>query len=67
MRCLILSFFQLVLEVFSKLILDIIDKSLGVLEVFLEEGFKVGPNDRNDALIVAPVLGLFDANSATKE
>lgn len=42
MRCPISGFFKLVLEILSKLTLDIVYKSLGTSENFLEEGFKLG-------------------------
>ena len=61
-----MSRFQLVLGVPSKLTLDAINKDLRVFEVFLEESLKVKPRDRSGAFVAALMLGLFEANSATK-
>ena len=41
MGCLISDFFQLVLKVFSKLVLNIVNKSLEIFKVFLEKDFKL--------------------------
>ena len=44
-RSIVLSFFQLVLKVFSKLILNIVNKSLGIFEIFLKKNFEIEPWD----------------------
>ena len=60
-------FFQLVLGVFFKLVLNAINKYLKVLEVFLEKGFEFWPRDWSNAFVAALVLGLSEIDGATKE
>ena len=61
------SFFQLVLELPSKLALDTINKGLGVLEVLLEEVLELKPCDQSGAFVAVLVLSPSDADSATEE
>lgn len=65
-ECLVLSFFKLKLKIFSKLILNVIDKSIKVSKVFLEEDFKVGLCDISSTFIVIFMLGLSENNYTTK-
>lgn len=67
MRCIILGFFQLVLGVFSKLFLYVIDKGLKFFKIILEESFEVIPCDWSGVFIAALVLSLSKADGATKE
>lgn len=67
MVCLLLSFFQLVLEVSSEVTLDIVNKSLKAFEVLPKESFEVGLCNRRDALVAALVLGPLDIDRVTKK
>ena len=60
------SFFQLVLGVPSKLILDIIDKGLEISKVFLKENLTIKSHNRIDAFVAAFILKLSEANGATE-
>ena len=60
----ILRLFQLVLGSPFKLTLDAINKSLEVIEVFLEEGLEVRLHDKNGTLVAALKLGPSKADSA---
>ena len=66
MEYLVLGFFQLILNVFFKLILDI-DKSLKIFEIFLEKSFEVEPHNKNSAFIIMLVLNLFKANNTMQK
>lgn len=57
----------MVLRIFYKLILDIIDKGLKIFKVFLKKGFEVGPQNKNGAFITMLILSLLDADSARKK
>ena len=61
------SFFQLVLGIFSKLIPNAINKSLGVLKVFSEKGLELWLRDLNSSLVIMLVLGPFEADNAIEE
>ena len=63
----VLSLFQLVLEVPSKLAPDTIDKGLEVPKVLLEEVLELRPRNRSGAFVAALVLGPSEANGATEE
>lgn len=67
MRCLVSSFFQLILGVPYKLILNIVNKSLGISEVYQEEGFELGPRNWSGVFMAALVLNPSEPNGATKE
>ena len=67
MEYLISDFFQLVLEISSKLIPDIVNKSLRISEVFSEEIFKLRSCDWSDTLMMALVLSPSRANRAMKK
>ena len=62
-----MGFFQLILEVFSKLILNIANKNLRISKVFLKEGFKVRPCNKSDTLVIAFMLSPPKTNSAIEE
>ena len=57
----------MVLKIPSKLALNAIDKWLGVLKVLSEKVLKLRPCDRSGAFVAALVLGLFEADGATKD
>ena len=57
----------MVLEVPSKLTSDAIDKSLGVLKVFLEKYVELWPRDQNNGFVVALVIGLSEADGAMED
>ena len=48
-----MDFFLLVLEIPSKLTLNIIDKSLRVTKIFLQKDYQLEPRNQCDALIAA--------------
>lgn len=64
--CLILGFFQLVLEILSKFTLDIINKNLEVSKVLLKKVFKVWLYDKSGTFIVALILSSLKADVTTK-
>ena len=63
----VLSFFQLVLKVLSKLTPDAIDKGLGVPKVLSNEVFELRSRDRSGAFVTALALGLSEADGATEK
>ena len=63
----VLTFFQLILGVPSKLTPDTINKRLGVCKVLLEESLELWPRDWSGALIRALVLGSSKADGAAEE
>ena len=67
MGSVILSFFQLVLGVSSKLALNAIDKCLAVREVFLEKSFELKLRDRSGVLVTAIVLSPSEVDSVVEE
>lgn len=64
---LILSFFQLVLRVFFKLALEIIDKNLGIFKIFLEKSFKLQPYDLSNTFITIFLLGLLEIDNTIEK
>ena len=63
----VLSLFQLVLGVPSKLAPDAINKSLVVPEVFSKEVFELRQRDRSGVFMAALVLGPSEADGSTEE
>ena len=61
------SFFQLVLEVPSKLTSDTINKGLGVSKILSKESFKLWPRDWSGAIVAVLVLGSSEVNGAAEE
>ena len=66
MRCQVLDFFQLILGVTPKLILDIVNQGLETTKVLYEEDFEVGLYNRNVVFVVAFVLSLSESNSTVE-
>ena len=62
-----MGFFYLILEVFSKLTPDIINKSLKTSKIPTKKGFKFKLYDKNSALIVVLMLNLSKANEAIEK
>ena len=62
MRGIVLSLFQLVLEILSKLIPDIFNKSLRCSKVFLKENFELKSCDQNSIFVAMLVLSPSKAN-----
>ena len=62
MRYLISNFFQLVVGVSSKLILDIINKSLRISKVFSEKSFELRLCNQNGTFLTTCVLNLFNSD-----
>lgn len=60
------GFFQLVLEVLSQYILNIVDNNPRISEIPSEKSFEVRPYDKSSAFMAALILSLFEANSVTK-
>ena len=52
------TFFQLIFEVSSKLILNAINKNLEVSKVFLEESFEVRLYNKSDIFVAVFMLNL---------
>ena len=67
MEDIVLSFFELVLEVTFKLTLDVVNKSLKIYKVFLEKDFENEPCDRSSAFVMAYILSPFETNEITKK
>lgn len=65
--CLVLDFFKLILRIPFKLVLDVNNKGMRILDVFLEEDFKIKPHNQSNILVATLILGLFEANNTTKE
>ena len=57
----------MVVRVFPKLILDIINKSLKIFKVLLEENFKIKLYNKSNILIMVFILSLFKADSIIEE
>lgn len=57
----------IILEVFSKLILDFINKNLKIFKVFLKKSFKIKLHYRSGILVSAFILSLFGVNSTTEK
>ena len=66
-RGVILSFFQLILGIPSKLALDAINKGLGVPQIFLKESFELWPRDQSGTFVAVLVLGLSEADGNVEE
>ena len=64
MWCPVSNLFQLVLGVPSKLILDIVNEDLRILEIFLEKDFEFWLHDWSGALVAALVLSLSEVDGA---
>ena len=56
MRCLVLGFFQLILGVLPKLILEVVNEGLKTSKIFLKESFKLKLYDKSGAFMVALML-----------
>ena len=67
MRCPILGFFQLILGIFSKLTLDIVNKSLGISEVFSKKDFEFRSCDQSGTLMTILILSLSKADGAMRK
>ena len=63
----VLSLFQRVLGVSSKLTPDAIDKGLEVPKIFLEEVLELRTCDRSGAFVAVLMLGPSEADGATEE
>ena len=63
----VLSLFQLILGVPSKLAPNTIDKGLEVPKVLLEEVLELRPRDRSGAFVAALMLGSSEADGGTEE
>ena len=63
----ILKFFLINIKNFFKIALNIIDKSLGVLKIFLKKGLKISPYNKNGTLIIIFILDLFKVNNTIKK
>ena len=55
------------MEIPFKLILDIINKNLREIEIFLEKNLKFRLRDKNGALVAIFILNLSKINSAIKK
>ena len=66
MKGIVLSLFQLILEVFFKLTLNAINKDMKVLKVLLQKGIKVKIYNRNGTFVATLILSSSDVNNATK-
>ena len=63
----ILSLFQLIMGVPSKLTPDTINKSFGVPQIFLEECLKLKSFDQSGIFVAVLMLGSSKAGSAAEE
>ena len=63
----ILGFFQLVLKVFLKFTLDIINKSLKISKIFLKQGFKFWPYNKTDIVIIIGILSSLKIDNIIKK
>lgn len=65
----ILNFFQLILRIISKLILNIIYKSLKIVKIFLKKDLKLKSNNKNLLFIfmVIFLLNLINTNTFIKK
>ena len=66
-RCPILGLFQVLLGVISKLIPDIVDKSLRISKILFEKSFKIGSCDKSSALVATYVLNLSKADEVIEK
>ena len=57
----------MILEVFSKPTLNVVNKSLRIFKKILKEDFRVKPRNKSCALITVFKLNSFDANSTTEK
>ena len=55
------------MRVFFKLTLNIINKSLRIFKVFLEKNFKIELYNKNNILMVALILDLFEVNNTIEK
>ena len=67
MGCPVLSPFQLILGVLSKLTPDTFNKGMRASEVLSEEEFELRQLNRNRNFIAALVLSLYEADRATEK
>ena len=67
MWCPVLNFFQLILGIVSKLILNIVDEGLRIPKVLPEEDFELWPRDWNGALRAAFVLSQSETDDVTEK
>ena len=65
--CLVSGFFQLVLGVFSKLILNIVNKGLKIPKVLSKKSFKFWLHDKNGAIVMVFMLNLFEVDSTVEK
>ena len=65
-ECPVLDFFQIVLKISLKLILDIVNKSLENFKVIFKEGFKVKSHNKTGALVAVFVLSPSKADGTTE-
>lgn len=61
------GFFQLILEVLSKLIPNIVNKGLRISKVFSKEGFEFRPYNGSNVFVMALVLSPYKADDAPEE
>lgn len=66
LECFVLGLILLVLGVFSKFTLNIVNKGLKNFETLFKKGFEFGSYNKNSAFIEVLVLSLSKADSATK-
>lgn len=63
----VLNFFQLVLEIFSKLVLNIVNQSFRISKIFLKKSFELKLHDEDNALLAMFILSLLQVNNTIKK
>ena len=67
MKCLILSFFQLILKISFKHTLNIINKGLKTFKIFFKKDFKVESYYKNSVIMTSFILGPFKTDNIIKK